>query len=169
MISTRRFFWQQAGCHSSSRRVSSRTGQYLEVSLRTGRERRRRFPPCIPLLSFAIGIPGNDVGACHRQKSTTQPRRSVSTRSPPKNLVSWWALMGVVAAFMILAFYTAVAGWTLEYIYQTLIGGFRGKSSDELSTMFDTFRSRFAQACFMVRNLSCLPHQLLYWAVCARE
>mgnify|MGYP001105369014 CR=1 FL=1 len=48
-------------------------------------------------------------------------------------------LMGVGAAFMILAFYTAVAGWTLEYIYQSIINGFAGKSSDELNTMFTSF------------------------------
>jgi len=48
-------------------------------------------------------------------------------------------LMGVVAAFMILAFYTVVAGWTLEYLYQSFIGGFHGKSSDELGSMFNNF------------------------------
>jgi neurotransmitter:Na+ symporter, NSS family len=48
-------------------------------------------------------------------------------------------LMGVVAAFMILAFYTVVAGWTLEYLYQSFIGGFHGKSSEELSSMFNNF------------------------------
>lgn len=48
-------------------------------------------------------------------------------------------LMGVVAAFMILAFYTAVAGWTLEYIYQSLINGFAGKSSAQLSDMYLSF------------------------------
>ena len=48
-------------------------------------------------------------------------------------------LVGVVAAFMILAFYTAVAGWTLEYIYQSIINGFQGKSPDELNVMFDNF------------------------------
>jgi NSS family neurotransmitter:Na+ symporter len=48
-------------------------------------------------------------------------------------------LMGVVAAFMILAFYTAVAGWTLEYIYQSVINGFAGKTSGELNSMFNSF------------------------------
>jgi NSS family neurotransmitter:Na+ symporter len=48
-------------------------------------------------------------------------------------------LMGVAAAFMILAFYTAVAGWTLEYIYQSIINGFDGKSADELNHMFSNF------------------------------
>lgn len=48
-------------------------------------------------------------------------------------------LMGVVAAFMILAFYTAVAGWTLEYLYQSVIDGFHGKSPEELNSMYDNF------------------------------
>ncbi len=48
-------------------------------------------------------------------------------------------LMGVAAAFMILAFYTAVAGWTLEYIYQSASGSLIGKSPDQLKNMFDTF------------------------------
>lgn len=49
-------------------------------------------------------------------------------------------LMGVGAAFMILAFYTVVAGWTLEYIYQSIVNGFNGKSPDEIGVMFDQFR-----------------------------
>jgi NSS family neurotransmitter:Na+ symporter len=48
-------------------------------------------------------------------------------------------IMGVAAAFMILAFYTVVAGWTLEYLYQSVINGFKGKSADELGTMFNGF------------------------------
>jgi len=50
-------------------------------------------------------------------------------------------LMGVAAAFMILAFYTTVSGWTLEYIYQSVINGFDSKSGAQLSEMFTTFRS----------------------------
>jgi NSS family neurotransmitter:Na+ symporter len=47
--------------------------------------------------------------------------------------------MGVAAAFMILAFYTTVAGWTLEYFFQSLTGSLSGKSDSELSVMFDEF------------------------------
>ena len=57
-------------------------------------------------------------------------------------------LMGVVAAFMILAFYTTVAGWTLEYFYQSLTGNLLGKTDLELSNMFDTFlKAPFALLC----------------------
>jgi neurotransmitter:Na+ symporter, NSS family len=48
-------------------------------------------------------------------------------------------LMGVIAAFMILAFYSVVAGWTLEYIYQSLLNGFAGKSAIQLDSMYHSF------------------------------
>ncbi len=48
-------------------------------------------------------------------------------------------LMGVVAAFMILAFYTAVAGWTLEYTYQAVTNGFVKLSTNELNGMYESF------------------------------
>lgn len=54
-------------------------------------------------------------------------------------------LMGVVAAFMILAFYTVVSGWTLEYIYQSFTGNLIGKSTVQLKDMFDTFRNESAR------------------------
>lgn len=48
-------------------------------------------------------------------------------------------LMGVLAAFFILSFYTTVAGWTLEYFYQSVTGNLGGKGHDELTAMFSSF------------------------------
>lgn len=48
-------------------------------------------------------------------------------------------VMGVGAAFMIFAFYGSVAGWTLEYLFQSVKGGFEGKNPDELNIMFTNF------------------------------
>ena len=50
-------------------------------------------------------------------------------------------LMGIAAAFMILAFYSTIAGWTLEYLYQAIIHGFDGKSPDQLESMFKQFQA----------------------------
>lgn len=50
-------------------------------------------------------------------------------------------IMGIIAAFMILAFYGTVAGWTLEYLYQSIINGFKGKSANEINQMFVVFNS----------------------------
>lgn len=48
-------------------------------------------------------------------------------------------VMGVLAAFFILSFYTTVAGWTLEYFYQALSGNLSGKTNTELTDMFGKF------------------------------
>ncbi|MDC1106423.1 sodium-dependent transporter [Prolixibacteraceae bacterium] len=50
-------------------------------------------------------------------------------------------VMGVAVAFLILSFYSAVAGWTLQYLYDAVTNSFEGKSSSELSGMFDSFTS----------------------------
>lgn len=50
-------------------------------------------------------------------------------------------LMGVVAAFFILAFYSAVAGWTLEYIMHSVTHRFAGKTPQDLANTFNDFIS----------------------------
>ncbi|GAB4284505.1 MAG: sodium-dependent transporter [Marinilabiliales bacterium] len=50
-------------------------------------------------------------------------------------------IMGIVAAFFILAFYSTVAGWTLEYLYQSIIGGFAKVGANDLGKMFDEFHT----------------------------
>jgi NSS family neurotransmitter:Na+ symporter len=68
-------------------------------------------------------------------------------------------IMGILAAFMILAFYGTVAGWTLEYLYQSVINGFKGKTAGEINQMFVTFNSQTLrpvlwQVIFMVLTAS---------------
>lgn len=50
-------------------------------------------------------------------------------------------LMGIVAAFLILAFYSTIAGWTLEYIMQSITNSFNGKNAAELKQSFEIFQS----------------------------
>lgn len=57
---------------------------------------------------------------------------------------TYWFLvgfLGIAAAFFILAFYTTVAGWTLEYLYLAITNGFKGMGAEQMSTMFEQFRS----------------------------
>jgi len=92
------------------------------------------------VITFAIGIPvmmSELVIGRRSQRNAVGAFRMLAPGKP------WYlvGMMGIISAFMILAFYTAVSGWTLEYLYQTVIGGFKGKSSAELTAMFDSFRS----------------------------
>ena len=51
----------------------------------------------------------------------------------------WVGYLGVLTGFLILGYYSVVAGWTLEYVWQAATGGFTGKSSTEFITMFQEF------------------------------
>lgn len=53
----------------------------------------------------------------------------------------WWltGMLGVISAVAILSFYGVVAGWTLEYLYQSITNAFADKSADQLGEMFTTF------------------------------
>ena len=53
-----------------------------------------------------------------------------------------WGAVGAIEIFaglVILAFYCVVAGWSLEYIIQSITQGFGGMTYDEMSEMFDSF------------------------------
>lgn len=90
------------------------------------------------LIIIAIGIPVmlSELAIGRRaQQNVYGAFRKLAPNRP------WYliGLMGVVAAFMIMAFYTVVAGWTLEYLYQSFIGGFHGKTPEELVGMYNGF------------------------------
>lgn len=51
----------------------------------------------------------------------------------------WVGYIGIIASIMILSFYSVVAGWTLEYLYQSLTGGLNFSSSEEFHTQFANF------------------------------
>ena len=91
---------------------------------------------------IAIGMPVMLSEFTIGRKAQLNPFGSFKKLAPGK---PWClaGLMGVVAAFIILAFYSTVAGWTLEYIYQSIINGFANKNTSELSFMFNSFKENF--------------------------
>jgi len=57
---------------------------------------------------------------------------------------TWWhiiGMIGIAAAFFILAFYTTVSGWTLEYLFLSIGNSFEGQSKEELNVTFEEFRN----------------------------
>lgn len=103
--------------------------------------------------TLAIGLPVmiSEFGIGRRgQRNVFGSFKKLSPGTP------WYlvGIMGVAAAFMILAFYSAVAGWTLEYIYKSITNSFSGKNPQELEAMFGGFtqsvwRPLFWQLIFM--------------------
>lgn len=53
-----------------------------------------------------------------------------------------WAFFGIIpsiAAFLILSYYTTIAGWTLEYLFQSVIDGYGESSAQEITQSFESF------------------------------
>ncbi|MDA3816899.1 MAG: sodium-dependent transporter [Prolixibacteraceae bacterium] len=53
----------------------------------------------------------------------------------------WVGVMGIAAAFMINAFYSVVAGWTLEYLVKAVTDQFSGKAPGEIVGQFNSFQA----------------------------
>ena len=59
-----------------------------------------------------------------------------------------WALVGgigVLAAFLILSFYSVIGGWSLAYVRDALTGSFTGLDKDAISAAFEAFLARPAE------------------------
>lgn len=89
---------------------------------------------CVFVLGLPIMIAEFTVG--RRSKASTG---GAYEKLAPGTLWKWVGYLGVLTGFLILGYYSVVAGWTLEYIYQAATCGFSGKSSEEFIGMFQGF------------------------------
>ena len=70
----------------------------------------------------------------------------------------WVGRMGVLAGFLILSFYSVVAGWTLEYVVEAFGNGFAGKTPEQYIESFQTFSSNpWKPVCWLVAFLLFTP------------
>ena len=87
---------------------------------------------------LAIGVPVmmSEFAIGRRGQKNAYGSFSVIAPGARWNLIGF---MGVVAAFFILAFYSSVAGWTLEYIVNSVSHSFAGQSTKDLENTFNAF------------------------------
>lgn len=91
------------------------------------------------LFIVGIGIPvmiSEFVIGRRSQRNTVGAFRHLAPKTKAWQAVGF---IGVVAAFIILAFYTTVAGWTLEYLVVAIKNGFANKTEAMLSEDFGAF------------------------------
>lgn len=91
---------------------------------------------CIIMLGLPIMISEFLIG--RRSRANTAGAYRVLA---PGTQWKWVGRMGVLAGFLILSYYSVVAGWTLEYITEAVTNSFSGKSSAEFIASFETFSS----------------------------
>jgi len=88
-----------------------------------------------------VGIPIMMAEVMLGRRGRQSPINTMAALSKEEGLNPAWRYlgwMGVVAGFMILSFYSVVAGWTLEYIFQAGSGSFLTATDSEIGEIFDS-------------------------------
>ena len=89
---------------------------------------------CVFLLGIPVMIAEFVIG-----RSTHSNALTALKNLKPGSHISAVSYVGIVASLMILSFYSVVAGWIMEYLYQALMGGLSGHTAEEYATLFSSF------------------------------
>lgn len=103
---------------------------------------------CIALVGLPIMLAETVLGRRGRQ-SPVNTLRNLALQSGASARWSWAAVMGMVAALLILSFYSVVAGWSLDYIIGMGRGEFVGIDADGAGSRFG--------------SLTADPVRLVFW------
>lgn len=91
-----------------------------------------------------IGVPIMMAEIMLGRRGRQSPMNTMATLAKEeKQHPAWKGLgwVGVIGGFMILSFYSVVAGWTLAYVFRTASGIFTNATADGVSSIFDKFIS----------------------------
>lgn len=91
---------------------------------------------CVLILGIPIMIAEFLIGR-HSRSNTGGAYQKLA----PGTHWRWVGRVGVLAGFLILGYYSVVAGWTLEFIGEAATNSFAGKSATEFISSFDNFVS----------------------------
>lgn len=89
---------------------------------------------CVILLGLPIMISEFLIGR-HSKANTARAYRKLA----PGTHWHWLGRMGVLAGFLILSYYSVIAGWTLEYILEAGTNSFAAKTSTDFIASFREF------------------------------
>ena len=99
---------------------------------------------------FGIPVMMSEVLIGRRGRSSPVNTMSVLAQDEGRSRV--WrllGLMGVLAGFLILSYYSVIAGWALSYVLDTASGTFTGATAEQAGEIFT--------------NLISNPKRLLFW------
>lgn len=89
---------------------------------------------------IAMGIPIMMAEVLIGRRGRQSPINTMRTLAEEEGHNKAWSLlgwMGVVAGFLILSFYSVVAGWTLYYIAKAGFSGFERMTDQEIGSLFE--------------------------------
>jgi len=95
---------------------------------------------------FAIGIPVLIAEVMIGRRGRQSPGLSVKALAVEANVNPIWQIagwMGLVGGFLILSFYSVIAGWAFAYVPKAVTGSFSGLSAQQIGQIFGDFSSDF--------------------------
>jgi NSS family neurotransmitter:Na+ symporter len=94
------------------------------------------------LCVVVIGIPLMMAEIMLGRRGRHSPINTMERLSAEANADTNWhylGWMGVIAGFLILAYYSVIAGWALAYTGKAFFGSFSGGSAQDIATLYDHF------------------------------
>ncbi len=104
------------------------------------------------LCVLAIGIPIMIAEIMMGRRGRQSPINTMTTLAEEAQANTRWhylGWMGVIAGFLILSYYSVIAGWALSYVVKAFTGSFSGGDAEVISGLFDSFIAS--------------PGQLVFW------
>ncbi len=102
---------------------------------------------CVAALGVPIMIAEIMMGRRGRQSpiNTMQTLADEAGADPRWHYLGW---MGMLAGFLILAYYSVIAGWSMAYIAKAFFGGFFSSDAADIKTLFENFMASPIQQIF---------------------
>ncbi|MEN8176660.1 MAG: sodium-dependent transporter, partial [Pseudomonadota bacterium] len=91
---------------------------------------------CIAFIGIPVMMAEVLLGRRGRQ-SPINTMRDLAEEQATSPAWAWLGWAGVGAGFLILSYYSVIAGWALAYVFQSGSGAFTGASPEEIGGIFD--------------------------------
>ena len=107
---------------------------------------------CVLLVGIPVVVSEFVLG-----RGTHSNAKGAVNKLRPGSVMRWVPLLGVLASILILGFYSVVAGWIMDYLYQSATGSLQGFAPQEYSERFGAFvsnpvRSSVCTVLFLIIN-----------------
>jgi len=93
---------------------------------------------CIAVIGIPIMMAEVMIGRRGRQS----PINTMISLSEEAGRSRYWSILGwsgVIAGFLILSYYSVIAGWALAYVFRAALGMFSGASAEQVGGIFKDF------------------------------
>ena len=93
---------------------------------------------CIALVGIPIMMAETMLGRRAKQ-SPINALKALSQEAEAHENWHYLGWLGVTAGFLILSYYSVIAGWASAYVFKSLSGAFSGQGSAEIKALFEQF------------------------------